>query len=398
MTTRAAIFLALCVLLPRLAAEPRHLELGYPQLKDPVEVYFPENYDPSRKWPAIFYYHGTNGRPDTRLIRHHTREQNWFVIAMGYVQRGKFTYTTETLADELQILHSTRHHLVTNHNVDPKRTYVGGFSKGGWMADLMLQADRSLAGAAILGAGHLHETTSNPARYSRANSVFVGVGREDGNYPFALRAITWYRGLGAATTFESWPGLGHAFPNSGSQALTQWLAIHGDPGTDHKAAAKEWVASRLAEIDEIPDPADRWGALRAAETTPYATLDPPTKAMITAKRTALERSAVVSKEAKLLTTHRKLLLTEINEPTREDYIALAAAYQNLHDTNPGTRQGAIAKADHERVANLLKHFEEQDRLKKEDLEPFGPTPPDNPFDPGKAPDPRPRIPRNPLVR
>ncbi len=58
----------------------------------------------------------------------------------------------------------------------------------------------------------------------------------------------------------------------------------------------------------------------------------------------------------------------------------------------------IAKADHERVVNLLKHFVEQDKIKKEELAPFGPPPPDNPFDPNKAPVRIPRIPRNPLIR
>jgi predicted esterase len=398
MTARASLLLALVALVSALSAEPRHIELGYPQLKERVEVYFPENHDPARKWPAIFYYHGTNGTPDTRLIRHHTREQNWFVVAMGYVQRGKFTYTKETLADELQILHSTRHHLASKHNLDPKRVYVAGFSKGGWMADLMLQSDRTLAGAVILGAGHLHESSSNPSRLPGSTAVFVGVGREDGNYPFGLRAITFYRGLGASTTFETWDGLGHAFPQSGSQALTQWLAIQGDPDADHKAAAREWVATRLPEIDAIPDPANRWAALRAAEATPYATIDAPTKAMISAKRTALERTAVVSREAGLLASHRKLLLTEVKDPGREDYLKLATAYKQIHANNPTTRQGTIAKADYERVTQLLKHFEEQDKIRKEDKEPFGQPGKDNPFDPGKAPDPRPRIPGNPLVR
>lgn len=398
MTIRATLLLALLPLITPLAAEPRHIELSYPQLKDRVQVYFPENHDASKSWPAIFYYHGTNAKPDPRLIRHHTRDQNWFVVAMGYVQRGKFTFTKETLADELQILRSTRHHLVSKYGVNPQRTYVGGFSKGGWIADLILQTDRSFAGAVILGAGHLHKATSNPSRFARSTNVFVGIGREDGNYPFALRAITFYRGLGASTTFESWDDLGHTFPQEGSQALTQWFAIHGDPKANHKAAAKEWVTKRLAEIDAIPDPANRWAALRAAETTPYATLDPATKGMISEKRSALERTAVVSREVELLAAHRKLIITELKDPGREDYVKLAAAYKALHNANPTTRQGAIAKADHERVTQLLKHFEEQDKLKKEDKEPFGTPKKDDPFDPGKAPDPRPRIPMNPLIR
>ena len=54
--------------------------------------------------------------------------------------------------------------------------------------------------------------------------------------------------------------------------------------------------------------------------------------------------------------------------------------------------------DHKRIKKLLEHFEQQDKQRKEELEPFGPEPPNTPFDPNKAPDPRPIIPGNPLVR
>ena len=96
-----------------LTAAPKRLELGFPGLAERVQIVFPENYDPGRKWPAVFYYHGTNGKPTTDLIRAHTGDQDFFVVGMTYLQKGKFTFTKETLEAEWRILHSTRNHLAT---------------------------------------------------------------------------------------------------------------------------------------------------------------------------------------------------------------------------------------------------------------------------------------------
>jgi predicted esterase len=391
------VILLLLLVLPSLAAEPKRIELGFPQLQERVEVVFPENYDESRTWPAVFYYHGTGQTPDTRLIRHHTGDQDWFVIGMGYVQQGEFTMTPESVADELQILKSVRRHLAGKYKLDPKRCYLAGFSKGGWMSGILLQADRSFAGAAILGAGHHYKVSSRPARFSKNHAVFVGVGRQDGNYPLGLRAVTWYRGLGASATLETWHDLGHAFPQTGSPALTQWLAIQADPGGEHRKEALAWATQRLKKIDAIRDPVNRWVALRDAESAPYAKYLPDaTKALLRSKRTKLEQTAVVSVEAKALAAHRKILLVEVKEPTRTTYEKASAAYYKLSQNNPNTRQGEVALADHKRVKDLLVHLDAEEAKEKETP---APEPADKPVDPSnKGPDPRPRIPGNPLIR
>jgi predicted esterase len=379
----------------------KRLELGFPQFEERVQVVFPENYDPSKKWPAVFYYHGTNGKPTTELITAHTAGQDWFVVGLTYVQRGPFTYSEETLQEEWRILHSVRKHLATKWNLDSKRVYVAGFSKGGWVSGFMLQRDRDLAGAIILGAGHIHSVHQTPRKFPTRKPLFVGVGRKDGNYPFSLRALTFYRPLGVQTTFDTWHELGHAFPAAESPALKQWLAIEAHPRADHKPAAKAWMEERIDKIKGLPDLVDQWVAMRDLEATPYLrVLGDTWKTKIKDQIADLEKGGRVAAEAKALAEHRTLLRKEMGKHTDKLYQALLGAYLKLSETHSGTRQAEIALGDYERVKRLLQHFREQDKIAKE-KERDNPFPPadekeNNPFP--KLPTKLPVIPRNPLIR
>ncbi|NNM28799.1 MAG: hypothetical protein HKO57_04715 [Akkermansiaceae bacterium] len=392
-----AVGLAL-LLLAAAPLDARTVELGFPDVKERVQVSFPANHLPGKSYPAVFYYHGTNGKPTTELIRAHTGPDDWFVVGMAYAQTGKFTFTPETLEAEALILRSVIRHLGAGHGLDPKRVYVAGFSKGGWISGLLMQRERTLAGAVILGAGHIHRVDQSPAKFKRPPAVFIGIGRRDGNYPFSLRAVSFYRGLGAATTMETWHGLGHRFPPDGSPALRQWLQARIRPAADLRTAAAAWAADRPRELAAIADPVDRWVALLDAEQAPFFRyLDAAQKAAFTSKREALERTAAVKPEAAFLARHRKLLRSEIATHSKENYESLLKAYLDLSTAAAGTRQGEIARHDHQRIERLLKHFDAQEELRKDDLQPFGPEPEDDPFVP-KSPVSPPRIPANPLVR
>ena len=75
MWTRIALAtLALIFLMEgTVAGAPKRLELGFPQLSERVQVVLPENYSPDRKWPSVFYYLGTGGKPSTGLLQAHSR-------------------------------------------------------------------------------------------------------------------------------------------------------------------------------------------------------------------------------------------------------------------------------------------------------------------------------------
>lgn len=133
------------------------VELRFPGLAYAIQLSLPENFDPSRKHPAILFYHGSNGRPDTQIIRRETGDKDWIVVGMTYFEQGQLKLAPDNFKKEVTLYHSVRRYLLAKYALDPKRLYISGFSKGGWMSDLLLQQEATLAGGAILGAGHLHK-------------------------------------------------------------------------------------------------------------------------------------------------------------------------------------------------------------------------------------------------
>ena len=347
------------------AGAPKRLELGFPQLSKRVQVVLPENYSPERKWPAVFYYHGTGGQPTTSFMQAHTRSRDWIVVGMTYTQEGRLPATAEYLEKEFTILASTRRHLAAKWNLDPRRCYVGGFSKGGWMAGFLLQYDPTLAGGIILGAGHQF-LIREPTRFRQPKSLFVGVGRMDENYPFALRSVVHYRSLGARVMMKEWNGLGHALPEGGSRALTQWMGLEAHPEDDYKQEVRGWLVERLDQIQGLPDLVDQWTAIRDLERMPFFRMaGADDKARVAVLRSALERGVRVGAEAKALTAHQVLLRREAKGHSLSGCQRLATEYLALSENHAGTRQADIALGDHERMKKLILHLRTQRKIEAE---------------------------------
>ena len=367
------------VLLSLAKGEPLKVE-GLPV---PLELSLPSNHDPAKSWPAVFFYHGTGGHPTTKMIREHTGAKDWIVVGMTYTRPGPFTYTPENLKRELEVLHRVRDQLAQTKGLDPKRVYVSGFSMGGWMSGMFFQADRSLAGAAILGAGHMHEVTPKAGPLRAGTPLFIGVGRMDGTYPFALKARLFFGKQGAEVRMETWEGLGHEFPKGGSPGFREWFALRNGGAPDAAALDAEY-----AKIGALP-PLEQWRSLLEFRERPYVNLAgqkwPET---IKAKLTELEQMPDVATESKAFKEHRRLLADEVNAVTLSDLQKVREGYETLVLQAGNGEEVKLIQADLKRISGLLENFEGQ-RAAREKTKPLEtPQPPK----PGR------QIPRNPLVR
>jgi dienelactone hydrolase len=182
-------------------------------------VYVPADYDSSEEWPVVFYYHGLGGRPDTSTIRRVANNKYCIVVGMSYYAPGMAGYRfleTEDVRILYHVLSTIKQHL----NVNEKKLYVAGFSKGGFYACEMLRLlPRELAGAIILGAGSKSLDATWPDL--AAKEVFIGCGREDGFIGSAMATQECLADRGATVTFEQWPDVGHSVGDIAG--LRKWL-------------------------------------------------------------------------------------------------------------------------------------------------------------------------------
>jgi len=371
-----AVLMAGCA---AVSAEPLQVE-GLPQ---PVEVSLSENHDPAKLWPAVFFYHGTGGHPTTKMIREHTGPKDWIVVGMGYTKPGPFTYTPENLQRELVILRRVRDELAKTKGLDPKRLYISGFSMGGWMSGMFFQAEPSLAGAALLGGGHMHEVTPMRGSFPPQAPLFIGVGRTDGVYPFALKAKLHFGGLGAEVRMETWEGLGHEFPKGGSPGLKEWFALRRGATPDNDTISKEY--ERITKLV----PLDQWKALLEFRERPF--VNAPGQAWpetIKAKLAELEKDPAVEGEARIYRRHRQLLANEVKAVTLPDLEKVGEAYAILVLEAGNSSQTDLIAADQKRVNGLLESFHEQSAARKRQAKPVQVDPPKDDR----------RIPRNPMVK
>jgi len=218
-------------------------------------VYVPAEYDPNKAWPVIFYYHALNEKPSTAAIRNATDAKRYIVVGMSYSKPG--TDGSESFTGDVRIFHHVLTRLKEHLNVDEKKLYVSGFSKGGFTScGLMRLLSPELAGAVVLGAGIGNRDGDWPDLTGK--HIFIGVGekdqyRDDATGPHFTR-------LGATVTLELWPDLDHAVGDLAG--LRQWLI------------AQAGLADSVGPPDQVAGTVDADSSKLAAKPTPAPATQP----------------------------------------------------------------------------------------------------------------------------
>ena len=170
----------------------------------------------------------------------------------------------------------------------------------------------------ILGAG-VFEKRAKARAFSKQLPVFLGCGRYDGNYPQALGALVHFRKLGAEVTLDTWPSIGHQFPEAPPEAMRQWLRMRaGGGGTGGRGREN---GSRNGSSNCMPFPI-RWKAVFALEE--FVSLPFVKFFGVTAEKSAREKitdlltNPAVATEKKWRGESRKILARESRDPLARD--------------------------------------------------------------------------------
>ena len=217
--------------------------LGY------YKVYLPDGYTPALAWPTVFTYHGLNGKPSTNPFRQVLGGKGLIIVGMEYYGRGLEGY--DHIDRDVANAHAVLKALSKRLRIDPRRVFIGGHSKGGWMASAIADDSPALwAGLLVLGAGrHYRENALADRHAYEGKPVYIGAGSEENNLEAARRARDFYLRAGAKVTFEAWPGLGHRVDTK-SKGFHDWLWQNGPMKTldaDLAAAKRAGAAGHLGQ-------------------------------------------------------------------------------------------------------------------------------------------------------
>lgn len=362
--------LAVCLLtgISARAAEPAALSPGKEAaigLANParvMKVYLPSNYDPKQKWPAVFFYHGAEGSPDTGTMREYAGGKDYVIVGMPYAEGGdsirsaaeREAYLGKEAASFKQALEWTSSHA----SLDRARIFMAGVSKGGWTTAMLGERQLPLlAGFIVLAAGRPTGTAAPPQPGAlHGKAVYIGAGETDPNLIHAVRAREIYRRGGATVTFEEYMGVGHHMPPD-PKHLKAWLAVHGPyaqqpaPAEADLGALKAWFKEQFAQIVAEADPLRKYTRLMDLAGDPRLTLCGSASISSLQSQLAPLRAAAPAKdEWTAEQSIGEILWKEVNVKRLVEYQAVRDAFKQLAETYPQTQYGKLAAAYYPLVA------------------------------------------------
>ena len=192
-------------------------------------LYLPADFNDSADWPSIFFYRGQGESLSTGFFQQITQSRGFVIAAMEYVPIENKEMTRDQYLDylkaELKNTAVVRRYIEKGLHIklDPKRTFLAGISKGGWLVSELFESRPGMwSGAIIIAAGRREIAGSAVNDRFKNKRIYIGAGEKDPNLKAAQKARDFYQQAGADVTFEEYEGLGHAAdPNSAP--LRKWL-------------------------------------------------------------------------------------------------------------------------------------------------------------------------------
>ena len=205
------------------------------------QLYLPKDYSPSRLWPIIYCYHGSNQEPTVWPFKDLTDGKGFIVVGMEYLDRAVGATKEKDLPNLRRIHDVLAKHLALHEQVQ----FIGGFSQGGWSTGKLSELSLDTwAGIIITGAGR-GSSINDPNVKGKA--IFIGIGETDPSNAAAKSAAEFYKQHGADVTLEEFKGKAHAV-DMADAALRQWLPDQATKAAGAVLKMKtDLAAAKLAE-------------------------------------------------------------------------------------------------------------------------------------------------------
>ena len=224
------------------AKPPAHLLDDYDSTKQTYELFVPEQYSPDKSWPVVLFVSpGNRGTGFSRWQQVCRREQ---IIFASPHAAGNNTPMPRRIRIVMDVLDDLRR----RYNVDPDRTYIGGFSGGGRVACSIAFALPEYFGGVlpVCAGGELRQESALRRRVIDRLSVAQLTGEADFNRGECERLHqTELSGVGVRCRTWVAPKTGHTIPNADTFAEAfEWL----EAGLlARRKLAKRWSASSLKD-------------------------------------------------------------------------------------------------------------------------------------------------------
>lgn len=210
-------------------------------------LYLPADYDPAKKWPALFLFDPRGRGPlAAELFREAAAKHGMVLVA------SNDTRSDDPKAPNNEAVMATWADAHARLSLDPRRLYAGGFSGGARIsARIGAVLQGGLAGVIAVGAGLPPE---GDARVRQPFSLYGAMGETDFNYTEMRQLEEQLRGSRTPARIVSFEG--------GHQWLPPELAME----------ALDWLALRAMAEDRMPADAavaDRYRASVSARAARY---------------------------------------------------------------------------------------------------------------------------------
>ena len=348
----------------------REYDVVLPGSGNSMKVYVPANYDSSRKWPLVVFYHGMNGSPTTDCIARHCEGSDFIVAGVTYCEKQAAKMTREQhnayIERERKNFRSAVLWVKNNLSLDTGRVFLGGISKGGWTTSFVGEREmQNLAGFIILLAGRQRGAVPGPQKMD-GFPVYIGAGEDDPNVISASHASGFYQHCGAAVCFEEYAGIGHQSPQK-AKLLSQWLEAYGllshpwiesDEIQKRKEHYKYAYEKAVAQSDKSAACRDLKILLEDPRLR-VACGEKTFRAIQSKLKSFAKSSPSIAKQLAAERSYYELVWKESKMKTLEETTVVVEGYQKLKKSAPDSRWAFYAEKSYARILPVYQAALEQ---------------------------------------